>query len=63
MRALKTANETLPKPRRRACVNFIGNCLLMFGGFNSDYFNDLHFINVTEGLGRPKKYCRKYENF
>lgn len=20
----------------------------MFGGFNTDYYNDLHFINVTE---------------
>ena len=58
MRSIKAAPESLPKPRRRACINFIGNCLLMFGGFNSEYFNDLHYINVSEGFPRPKKYWR-----
>lgn len=33
----------------------------MFGGFNSDYFNDLHFINVSEGMNKPKKYSKNYE--
>lgn len=33
----------------------------MFGGFNTDYFNDLHFINVTDGLNRPKKYVKDLE--
>lgn len=60
MRNLKAAAETLPKPRRRACINFVGNCLLMFGGFNSDYFNDLHFINVSEGLTKPKRFSKTY---
>lgn len=59
MKTLKTPVENMPKPRRRACINFIGNCLIMFGGFNSQYFNDLHFINVTDGLEKPKKYSRK----
>jgi hypothetical protein len=39
----------------------MGNCLIMFGGFNTDYFNDLHFVNVTEGLARPKKPLRNPE--
>lgn len=30
----------------------------MFGGFNSQYFNDLHYINVTDGFARPKKYWK-----
>ncbi len=30
----------------------------MFGGFNTDYFNDLHFINVTDGFNKPKKYSK-----
>lgn len=30
----------------------------MFGGFNSEYFNDLHYINVSDGLNRPKKYIK-----
>lgn len=48
IKTLKVSTESIPKPRRRSCLNFIGNCLLMFGGFNTDYYNDLHFINVTE---------------
>lgn len=35
MKVLKTPPDTMPKARRRACINFIGNCMLMFGGFNS----------------------------
>lgn len=58
MKVLKASPESMPKPRRRACINFIGNCLLMFGGFNSEYFNDLHYINVSDGLNRPKKYIK-----
>ena len=58
IKVLKASPESLPKARRRACINFIGNCLLMFGGFNTDYFNDLHFINVTDGLNKPKKYSK-----
>jgi len=48
MKTLKTPVETMPKPRRRACINFVGNCLLMFGGFNAEYFNDLHTIDVRD---------------
>lgn len=27
----------------------------MFGGFNSEYYNDLHYINITENQPKPKK--------
>jgi Icc-related predicted phosphoesterase len=63
VRTLKTSSELQPKPRRRACVNFIGNCMLMFGGFNSEYFNDLHYINVTELHTKPKRYVRNFGEY
>lgn len=52
---MKVATDSVPKPRRRSCLNFIGNCLVMFGGFNSDYYNDLHYVNVAEIHPKPKK--------
>ena len=47
MKALKTSQE-LPKARRRHTSCFVGSCLLIFGGFNGEYFNDLHYINVFD---------------
>jgi hypothetical protein len=35
-----------PFARRKHCANFMGNSLLVFGGFNGQYFNDLHSIEV-----------------
>ena len=43
---MKIGSSTAPKPRRRHCACFIGSSMLTFGGFNGDYFNDLHYINV-----------------
>lgn len=37
-----------PKPRRRHCAGFVGSCMIVFGGFNGEYFNDLLYINVFE---------------
>lgn len=37
-----------PKPRRRHSAGFVGSCMIAFGGFNGEYFNDLHYINVFE---------------
>lgn len=54
IKVMKVATDTVPKPRRRSCLNFVGNCLVMFGGFNSDYYNDLHYINVGEMSPKPK---------
>jgi N-acetylneuraminic acid mutarotase len=42
-----TSNEA-PKARRRHCAGFVGSCLIIFGGFNGEYFNDLYYINVFE---------------
>ena len=42
-----------PKPRRRHCAGFVGSCMIIFGGFNGEYFNDLHYINVFELTLKP----------
>lgn len=50
LKGLKIAgnsNEN-PKPRRRHCAAFVGSCMVIFGGFNGEYFNDLYYINVLE---------------
>lgn len=46
-KSLKTGPE-LPKARRRHSACFIGSCMLIFGGFNGEYYNDLYYINVFE---------------
>lgn len=35
-----------PKARRRHSACFLGSSMLIFGGFNGEYFNDLHYINI-----------------
>lgn len=47
IKALKIAQEP-PKARRRHSACFIGSCMLIFGGFNGEYYNDLYYINVFE---------------
>ena len=37
-----------PTPRRRHCSSFMGNSLLVFGGFNGEYYNDLYFLTLFE---------------
>lgn len=51
IRQMKISGEA-PAARRRHCAGFIGSCLVAFGGFNGQYFNDLHYISVHES--RPK---------
>lgn len=41
----------IPKARRRHSACFLGSSMLVFGGFNGEYFNDLYYINITH----PKK--------
>jgi N-acetylneuraminic acid mutarotase len=36
----------LPKPRRRHSCILISNCLVMFGGFDGEFFNDLNVLNL-----------------
>lgn len=45
IKGLKIMGE-LPKARRRHSSCFIGSCMIIFGGFNGEYYNDLHYINV-----------------
>lgn len=47
MKAMKT-NVEVPKARRRHSACFIGSNMVVFGGFNGEYFNDLYYINVFE---------------
>ena len=49
LRGLKISSTSEPpKPRRRHSACFVGSCMIAFGGFNGEYFNDLHYINVFE---------------
>ena len=41
-------NGDVPRPRRRHSANFVGSSLIVFGGFNGQYFNDLNYISVYE---------------
>lgn len=47
MKAMKTGVE-IPKARRRHSACFVGSNMIIFGGFNGEYFNDLYYINVFE---------------
>jgi N-acetylneuraminic acid mutarotase len=43
---LLNVSGEVPKPRRRHSSCFLGNSMLIFGGFNGEYFNDLYYISV-----------------
>lgn len=51
IRQLKIAGEA-PAARRRHCAGFIGSSMLTFGGFNGQYFNDLHYISVHDARSK-----------
>jgi len=36
----------IPKPRRRLSCILVSNSLVMFGGFDSEFYNDLHALNL-----------------
>ncbi len=38
----------IPKPRRRHSAVFISSSLIMFGGFDGEFFNDLHALHLNE---------------
>lgn len=54
LKPLKIGNSSneIPKARRRHCAGFVGSCMIIFGGFNGEYFNDLYYINVFELVNR-----------
>jgi len=37
-----------PKPRRRHSTIFVSNCLVMFGGFDGEFFNDLNVMDMSK---------------
>lgn len=45
IKTMKITGEC-PKARRRHSAVLLGSCMVVFGGFNGEYFNDLHYINV-----------------
>jgi hypothetical protein len=38
----------LPKPRRRHSSVFIGSSLMMFGGFDGNFYNDLYILHTNK---------------
>lgn len=55
--SLKTlrVSGNIPRARRRHACVFIGGCMVVFGGFNGEYFNDLTYINVFDTKPRQIK--------
>ena len=37
----------MPKPRRRHSAIFVASTIVMFGGFDGDFFNDMHLMHFT----------------
>lgn len=54
IKTLKISNESLPSARRKPTSCFVGSCMIMFGGFNNEYYNDLYCLNVAENKLEPK---------
>lgn len=40
-------NGITPKPRRRHSAIFVSGSLVMFGGFDSSFYNDLHVLDFV----------------
>ena len=38
----------IPVPRRRHASVLVGNCMLVFGGYNGRYFNDFAFLRLPK---------------
>ena len=37
----------MPKPRRRHSAVFVSSTLVMFGGFDGEFFNDMHLLHMN----------------
>jgi N-acetylneuraminic acid mutarotase len=37
----------IPSPRRRHSCIFVSNCLVMFGGFDGEFFNDINIMDMS----------------
>ena len=42
-----------PKPRRRHSAIFVSKCLVMFGGFDGEFFNDLNVMDMSKSPVSP----------
>jgi len=40
--------QRVPKPRRRASAVFIASTLMLFGGFDGEFYNDLHALHLND---------------
>jgi hypothetical protein len=38
----------MPKARRRHSTVFIASSLIMFGGFDGNFYNDLHILHTNK---------------
>lgn len=48
----KVSTFSDPNARRRHGGGFIGSSLVLFGGFDGNYFDDLFYINLYEAGSR-----------
>ena len=46
VRQVRTAQD--PQARRRHGGGFIGSSLVLFGGFDGSYFDDLFYVNLYQ---------------
>jgi len=53
VRTIATVND--PSARRRHSGGFIGSSLVLFGGFDGVYFDDLFYINLYKTQSQGKK--------
>jgi hypothetical protein len=62
--ALKTVRVggLIPKARRRHTAAFVGSCMVVFGGFNGEYFNDMTYINLFDPKPTPARSAITREN-
>ena len=40
--------QPVPKPRRRHSSIFVSSSLIMFGGFDGEFYNDLHILHLKQ---------------
>jgi hypothetical protein len=52
---LLEVGHPLPKPRRRHSCIFVSKCLIMFGGFDGEFYNDLHVMDMAKALPKPER--------
>lgn len=60
VRKISTVNN--PAARRRHGGGFIGSSLVLFGGFDGNYFDDLFHINLYQSKQSLKKQSTQNKN-